>query len=94
MPRGRGGRPHSTRGASLRVIARGEATLHRACVKYLWSKLPGVQTYRGDGGQQLVGGLAAYRLARLEGRMAGAPDLCVMVPGIGRTARVGFRSPE
>ena len=65
----------------MHAMAREEAQLHRRCVKILQRRVPGVKTYRGDGGQQLAGGLVAYRLARLEGRMKGAPDVAAMVKG-------------
>ena len=63
-----------------------EAQLQRACVRNLRASHPAVITYRGHEGQQLAGAqrwrqLAAYRLARLEGRTKGAPDLLIALRG-------------
>ena len=84
-----------TRLAAKRKQAREEAKLHRRCMKLLWERYPHARTYRGDGGQQLAGGLIAYRLARLEGRMAGAPDVGIMMRGVnGGPLQVEFKTPE
>ena len=73
--------------------AREEAKLQRRCVKRLRARYPHACTYRGDGGQQLQAGMVAYRLARLEGRMAGAPDLLILLMGLnGGPLQVEFKS--
>ena len=100
MVRGRRGAPPSppeppSPGAAARKkAAREEAKLHRACIKILLKRYPRANTLRGDGGQQLQGGVVAYRLARLEGRMAGAPDVVVMLKGVtGGPMQVEFKTP-
>lgn len=63
------------------LYGRAEARLHRACVKELRERCPGVITYRHDGGQRLAGGARHHRLAKLEGTTKGAPDLAILKRG-------------
>ena len=60
-----------------------EHVLQRACVKLLRTNWPHLvkMTMRHDGGDQLPGGVAAYRLRKLEGTQADATDLVVIMPG-------------
>lgn len=86
--------------AAQRKPARDEAKLHRRCVKLLMARIPGAITYRGCGGIHLGGGgggeaarakqLARHKLLKLEGSMAGVPDLLVLEPGADGTHAIGF----
>ena len=57
-----------------------EATIQRACVKYLREQFPQVITYRHGAGDQLKGGKGVYRWRMLEGEVAGAGDLFILKP--------------
>ena len=72
-----------------------EAQLQRACVKRLRARYPHVITYRGDGGTQLAGGPAAYRLRKMEGTTKGAPDLLIcLADANGKLLAIEFKAPD